>query len=93
MYLTPFHILISSNVPDTVSFLPVQRFDVAAPYLYIYCGTSKAIMFYKLLLKWIAGDILPYRPHRIEPRAVKRRPKEYALLNKPRQHMREAILK
>ncbi len=71
----------------------VQRFDVAAPYLYIYCGTSKAIMFYKLLLKWIAGDILPYRPHRIEPRAVKRRPKEYALLNKPRQQMREAVLK
>jgi hypothetical protein len=71
----------------------VQRFDVVAPYLYLFCGTAKAVMLYKLLLKWIAGDILPYRPNRIEPRAVKRRPKEYALLNKPRQEMREALLK
>jgi hypothetical protein len=71
----------------------VQRFDVAAPYLYLFYGTSKAVMVYKLLLKWIAGDILPYRPNRIEPRAVKRRPKEYDLLNKPRQQMRLELLK
>lgn len=71
----------------------VQRFDVAAPYLYLFFGTVKAVIVYKLLLKWIAGDILPYRPNRIEPRAVKRRPKEYALLNKPRQQMKEELLK
>ena len=63
----------------------VQRFDVMAPYLYLFCGTARADILYQLLLKWIAGDILPFRPNRIETRAVKRRPKEYALLNKPRQ--------
>jgi hypothetical protein len=71
----------------------LQRFEVVAPCLYLFCGTADAVMLYQLLLKWIAGDILPYRPNRIEPRAVKRRPKEYALLNKSRQEMREALLK
>lgn len=36
------------------------------------------------LLKWIAEDILPNRPDRMEPRRKKRRPKEYSLLVKPR---------
>jgi len=30
---------------------------------------------------------------RVEPRAVKRRPKEYALLNRPRHEMRIALLR
>lgn len=71
----------------------MQRFEVMVPYLYLFCGTDKALKLYQLLLTWIAGDMLPYRPGRIEPRAVKRRPKEYALLNKPRQEMRQALLK
>jgi hypothetical protein len=33
----------------------------------------------------------PYRPDRPEPRAVKRRPKEYDRLNKPRSDMRKAL--
>jgi hypothetical protein len=36
------------------------------------------------LLEWIASDIVPNRPNRIEPRRRKRRPKEYSLLTKPR---------
>jgi hypothetical protein len=36
------------------------------------------------LLQTILRDLLPWRPHRQEPRAVKRRPKAYQLLNKPR---------
>lgn len=71
----------------------MQRFEVMAPYLFLFCGTARAVKLYSLLLKWIAGDILPCRPGRIEPRAVKRRPKEYDLLNKPRQEMRKALLK
>lgn len=35
----------------------------------------------------------PRRPNRIEPRAVKRRPKPHDLLNKPRAEMRQALLK
>lgn len=33
----------------------------------------------------------PDRPDRVEPRAIKRRPKEYNRMNKPRQEMRKAL--
>jgi len=36
------------------------------------------------LLRSVAQDILPDRPDRLEPRRVKRRPKQYGLLVKPR---------
>ncbi len=36
------------------------------------------------LLQTIIRDLVPLRPHRQEPRAVKRRPEAYQLLNKPR---------
>jgi len=39
------------------------------------------------LLHVIAEDAVPYRPGRSEPRARKRRPKNYILLNKPRHLM------
>jgi len=41
------------------------------------------------LLEIIARDEVPYRPDRREPRAVKRRPKPYQLLNRPRHQMKE----
>jgi hypothetical protein len=41
------------------------------------------------LLEIIARDQLPHRPGRREPRAVKRRPKPYQLLNRPRHLMQE----
>ena len=52
-------------------------------------------------LRWIASApveqelpelvVVPLRPGRYEPRARKRRPKEYDLLNKPRAVLREAL--
>ncbi|NBD38717.1 MAG: hypothetical protein GVY10_09120 [Verrucomicrobia bacterium] len=41
------------------------------------------------LLRCIAFDPVPIRPNRKEPRAVKRRPKAYQLLTRPRHHMNE----
>jgi hypothetical protein len=41
------------------------------------------------LLEIIARDEVPDRPGRREPRAVKRRPKPYQLLNRPRHQMKE----
>jgi hypothetical protein len=41
------------------------------------------------LLEVIARDQVPERPGRREPRAVKRRPKPYQLLNRPRPLMKE----
>jgi len=44
----------------------------------------------QLLLVYLARDLLPHRPNRVEPRARKRRPKNYPLLTKPR-HLFEDI--
>jgi hypothetical protein len=41
------------------------------------------------LLRVIAADRVPDRPGRREPRAVKRRPKPYPLLNKPRRQFKD----
>lgn len=41
------------------------------------------------LLAWIAEDLLPHRPDRIEPRRRKRRPKEFSLLQRPRAYYRQ----
>ena len=44
---------------------------------------------YKALLNAIARDPVPERPRRAEPRARKRRPKNYQLLTKPRKEFKE----
>jgi hypothetical protein len=41
------------------------------------------------LLAILAEDLVPHRPNRREPRAVKRRPKPFRLLNRPRHQFRE----
>jgi hypothetical protein len=43
------------------------------------------------LVELIARDIVPERPGRREPRAVKRRPKPYQKLNRPRHLMKEML--
>ena len=43
----------------------------------------KALLWDDFLLN-LARDLVPYRPHRSEPRAVKRRPKPFPSLTKPR---------
>jgi hypothetical protein len=46
---------------------------------------------YSTMLQTIASDPVPLRPDRFEPRAVKRRPKKFKLLNKPRRIMKELM--
>ena len=41
------------------------------------------------MLRIIGADLVPLRPDRWEPRAVKRRPKKYPLLNRPRHDYRQ----
>lgn len=36
------------------------------------------------MIKIIAMDIIPFRPNRLQPRAIKKRKKGYQLLTKPR---------
>lgn len=71
----------------------VQHLNALAPYLWLFAGTNQSDVLYALLLEWIARDKLPHRSGRVEPRAVKRRPKEYDRLNKPRHELRLALLR
>ncbi len=68
-----------------------QRFEAIAPYLCLFRGTARATELYSLLLAWIAAEVVPDRPHRVEPRAVKRRPKPHKLLTRPRKEMRKVL--
>jgi hypothetical protein len=70
----------------------VDRLNALLQYLWLFQGADLAGQLVALLMKWIAHDLLPYRPNRLEPRAKKRRPKEYALLNQPRAEMRKALV-
>ncbi len=71
----------------------MEHFHAVAPYLCLFRHRSQALVLYRLLLWWVASDRLADRPHRVEPRAIKRRPKEYDLLNRPRIKMRKALLR
>jgi hypothetical protein len=71
----------------------VDRLNALKPYLPLYEGSDRGQRLYALLLRWIAHDLVPHRPDRLEPRAVKRRPKQYGLLNRPRSEMRKALLR
>ncbi len=52
-------------------------------------SARKANSLYRRLIEILARDRVPLRPGRREPRAVKRRPKPYARLTKPRHIFRE----
>ena len=47
---------------------------------------------FNCLLDLIATQEVPCRPHRVEPRVKKRRPKKYNLMNKPRAELRAALI-
>ena len=47
----------------------------------------KQAQLFDALLRTIASDLVPLRPERSEPRARKRRPKNYQLLTKPRKEI------
>jgi hypothetical protein len=44
------------------------------------------------MLEALASDPLPDRPHRVEPRSQKRRPKAYPFLTKPRAEMKAKLV-
>jgi hypothetical protein len=61
--------------------------DAVRQYTFAMAGArskAKKQELWDQLLAAIARDLVPSRPGRREPRAVKRRPKPYPLLNKPR---------
>jgi hypothetical protein len=61
-----------------------QRVIAVLPYLTRCRTTAERNRLARYVLERIAHDMIPDRPDRIEPRAVKRRPKNYRRLTKPR---------
>lgn len=54
---------------------------------------SRRVVCVQILLTGILQLRLRYRPNRVEPRAVKRRPKPFPLLTKPRNVLKKTLLK
>ena len=67
-------------VDATRSFYPAMR---------LARSRRHARRLYRRLLEILALDLVPRRPGRLEPRAVKRRPKPYSRLTQPRHLYRE----
>ena len=55
------------------------------------CGfpTMRIVALVSTMLYYMSRSALPDRPNRTEPRALKRRKKNYQLLNKPRRDFKE----
>jgi len=56
------------------------------------CPAKRFRYLYRMLLKDLANDLNQYRPLRIEPRAIKRRKKQYDLLNQARVTLRQNLI-
>lgn len=69
----------------------LHHFSILSPYLGV-ASPEQLQIFYEHLLRRIAQEVVPYRPNRIEPRVVKRRPKPYPLMTKPRAVLRAMLV-
>jgi hypothetical protein len=83
--------LAPSLTPRELSFTgAMQTLNAFAP-LALSRGCDPAV--YAALLRAIASHRVGDRPNRVEPRAVKRRPKPHAMLTEPRQQAQSRLLR
>lgn len=69
----------------------LHRLRAAATLWILVDNPQRGASLIRYLLESIADDRVPYRPNRVEPRRLKRRPKPYDLLNRPRHEFRGRI--
>jgi hypothetical protein len=87
--------LIYDKRPRQISFTGTCQY-VLASWMIISCGMIDAVTIedhHATLLKQIADCKVANRPGRLEPRVVKRRPKPYKLMQKPRNVLRRELRK
>ena len=78
------------RIPRQLSFKHTVQICIALPqYRFLILQEDKRCILFKLIAQQCVGD----RPGRIEPRALKRRPKPYPLLTQPRAIARQKIRK
>jgi len=81
--------------PRQISFTSTCQY-VLASWMQLSAGsiaTSSLADYLLLMLKQIAACNVANRPGRLEPRVVKRRPKPYKLMQKPRNELRRELRK
>lgn len=75
---------------DRISFKgTLDEINNYTPQLAAACTKKRRRELLEDLRLFLAHDLVPERPGRREPRAVKRRPKPYAILNKPRRQYKD----
>jgi len=73
--------------PNRISFN--RALSAWRAFVPLFAASAKDVRLrFEDLLIALAADPVPLRPHRVEPRAVKRRPKPFQNLTKPRRRMR-----
>jgi len=99
MYLAGYNILRTlMNTAAQKADVPVARISFQGCRQRLIAAATNAgparnfKRLYRRMIRDIAKDQNPERPNRIEPRAVKRRPKQYDLLNKPREVLQKQLL-
>lgn len=84
---------IANLLPRQLSFKAALQLLNAFEMNLRHCPRASLAQRHANLLASLAQCRLPYRPNRVEPRAVKRRPSQYRLLTKPRFVLRERLLR
>ena len=79
--------------PRTLSFTAAMQAIAANWLVSVLSDHALAALLIDAVLSNLLCQVVGNRPGRIEPRAVKRRPKEHALLTKPRDQARAELLK
>lgn len=59
--------------------------------LLVLCGKSERRKMWDRFLRALGAHVVPHRPGRAEPRAIKTRPKNYPLLTSPRHEYVEIL--
>jgi hypothetical protein len=84
--------LRANRSPRELSFTAALQKIVAAWTVLANCDASTATALIDVMLRDIGKNIVGHRPDRVEPRAVKRRPKPHKLLTEPRAEARAKLL-
>jgi len=79
-------------LPRTLSFTAAMQSIGAAWLVVVLSDDTLASLLIDAALATMAEHVVGNRPGRVEPRAIKRRPKEHALLTKPRNQARADLI-
>lgn len=76
--------LLAQRAPRQISFTAAMQKIAATWHAILLCAAPTALALIEVHLRDLATHLIGNRPDRVEPRAVKRRPKPHQLLTTPR---------